>query len=145
MGEPGSDSPDRDSDYTQILPQTWGKKILSFFVSCSCWSFFFWGGGRWLDSREYFIMWRTTGDVEWRDRGTCMCEIWLFDYSWNRRACSTNRWYSTKVYIFYFLPSSSLSLSANLFVHLVSSWKAEIIISPVWWWYQSVQIGWMGM
>ena len=38
-----------------------------FFSQAFFADLFFWGG--WLDSREYFIMWRTRGDVEWRDHG----------------------------------------------------------------------------
>ena len=48
-------------------PPTRSKKIFSFFRELFLLIFSL--EGERLDSREYFIMWRTTEDVEWRDRG----------------------------------------------------------------------------
>ena len=131
----------RDSDYTQALPQTWGKKILSFFVSLFCWSFFL---GGWLDSKEYFIMWRTAGNGE-------IVVMLIFKLSRNMRVRDLVIWLfvestgllnnSTKVCNLFI---TFISTMGYLFVQLVSSWNVEIFIFPVWW-GQFVQIERMGI
>ena len=83
------------------------REVDNLFHELFLLTFFF--GRQTSDCREYFIMWRITtitGDVEIMVmrfpcyQETCTYEIWLFNCSWNRRACSTTRWYA-KVYVLF--------------------------------------------